>query len=342
MARKHKYSGWGLSDRLKNPPGLLLFNFDVGSAHLKIEHRDELKQTILPRIKMRHGVTVVGLASRTGPEASNVPLSYLRAENTLTCLESMWRDFKRKPAVAFGSAKAKQEGDRKGFENPRFRSVVVYVGPSEDPPFTPGVIDVSPDIPDFMLPEEKTHSLSLGEWNDTINGISQMLELVPWEKVAELAEKADLATTIIAGLINMPMLWKETKEQNEQNGKLQGYWECLQDLADQYKDPKLSEMPLEEWPELRRVNPRPMPPRSGAGVNEKEWMDGKREACELLNEAMEFMDRKPKVKNNWEITGRRWLFLLSQKFGRGVAEAALADVNEKLRKKKYPPWPIMK
>jgi hypothetical protein len=74
----------------------------------------------------------------------------------------------------------------------------------------------------------------------------------------------------------------------------------------------------------------------------KEWMDGKREACEALHAALEFMERKPEVKNNWEITGRRWLFLLSQKFGERVEAEAQAEVNKRLKEKGLGRWPVIK
>ena len=341
--RKHRHRGtgserWGHSDMLRNPPALLLYNFDVGKWQLKAEHREELDRLIVPKIKFKHGVTVVGLASPTGGPDRNMFISFMRAEATISYLCTKWREFKRIPAVAFGKEKALKEGVPDHTENERFRSVVIYVGQREEPPFPPGVIDVTPELPESFLPEGGFH-LSASETNDTFNMIGQFLEQVPWTKVAEFGEQLDLVTVLIQGIAGMPMLWSELKELNETNGRLEAWWEGLQDMADQYKRADLSTTPMKNWPALKPPKPRPMPRLSGGGINIKEWMDGKREMCEALFKIMEHMERQPEIKNNWAITGRRWLFMLSQKFGSGVEAAAQGYVVEQLRGRGKD-WPL--
>ena len=119
--RKHGHSGWGLSEHLYNPECLLLFNFDIDSAQLKLEHKEDLRQLIVPPLKFHHGVAVVGLTSRTGTTAHNQELSLRRAQNTLAFLKSeAGSEFDARKAIGFGEMKAKEEGYRPNGEDPRF------------------------------------------------------------------------------------------------------------------------------------------------------------------------------------------------------------------------------
>jgi hypothetical protein len=168
--RNHGYAGWGLSERLLKPECLLLFNFDVGSAQLKLEHRDELRQRIVPSLKMHHGVAVVGLTSRTGTTAHNQQLSMRRAENTLAFLRGeAGSDFDARPAIGFGEMKAKQEGYRPNSEERRFRSVVVLLGAQRVAPFPPALFDVTPVLPG-EIPTGGFHP-DLGKGIDIASGI---------------------------------------------------------------------------------------------------------------------------------------------------------------------------
>ncbi len=57
-------------------------------------------------------------------------------------------------------------------------------------------------------------------------------------------------------------------------------------------------------------------------------------------EAIGLMERLPEVKKNWEITGRRHLFMLSQRFGSGVADAIHALVDSRLKAAHKGDWPL--
>jgi hypothetical protein len=336
--RKHRHSGWGLSDHLYNPECLLLYNFDIDSPELKLEHKEDLRQRIVPALKFHHGVAVVGLASRTGSSAHNLDLSLRRAKATLAFLRSQaGNEFDARPAIGFGDMKATQEGYRPHTEDPRFRSVVVLLGEQRVAPFPPNVFDVTPKLPGD-LPEGGFH-FELGKSIDIASGIAQFLELMPWEKLAEFGEKADIYTAVLGNLLGMGLLWHDVDEQNLFNGRVEGFWEAMQFMADQYASPALSKTALKKWPALRQPTPRAMSEGTYDTAHRK-WMQGRQEGCDEAWEAIGIMERLPEVKNNWEITGRRYLFVLSQKFRSGVAAAIHAQVDDQIKKAGKGNWPL--
>jgi hypothetical protein len=336
--RKRGHSGWGLSDHLHNPECLLLYNFDIDSPQLKLEHKQDLRQTIVPALKFHHGVALVGLASRTGSSAHNMALSLKRAENTLAFLRGeAGNEFDARPCIGFGDMKAKQEGYRPHTEDPRFRSVVVLLGDQRVAPFPPSLFDLTPKLPGD-LPEGGFH-FELGKSIDITSGIAQLLELVPWETLAEMGEKADIYTAVLGNVLGMGLLWNDVDEQSLFNGRVEGFWEAMQSMADQYASPALSKISLKKWPALRQPVPRAM--SDGLfDMAHRKWMQGRQEGCDEAWEAIGVMERKPEVKDNWEITGRRYLFILSQKFGSGVGAAIHALVDDQIGKANKGNWPL--
>ena len=329
-------------DWLVDPPGLLLFNFDVDSSQLKIEHRQYLHDKAVPRIRWGNSVAVVGIASRTGTKLHNFALSLRRAERTLEALKSEIREgFNARAVQGIGEMKAEAEGYRDNTEDPRFRSVVLLFAPGPTPPFPPGLIKLKPPkVAESSIPEGFEWDYS--KINDIASGVSGILELLPWEKLAKLGEFGDIYTALYSGIFGMYDLFHDLKEQNENNGRLEGFWDAFQDMANRYSNPKLSNIPLKAWPELVRPQPHSFPMPDGS-VNQREWMDGKREACELVYAMMEEMDRDPKVVNDWHITGKRYLFMLSQQMGGNIAARIHAETDARIMGKGNPyGWPLRK
>jgi hypothetical protein len=52
------------------------------------------------------------------------------------------------------------------------------------------------------------------------------------------------------------------------------------------------------------------------------------------------MERLPEVKKNWEITGRRYLFMLSQQFRSGVATAIRGLIDARIHDAGKGQWPV--
>jgi hypothetical protein len=72
---------------------VLLYNFDVGSAALKPEHVQYLEANARPFLKRGFTSTIIGLASRTGPDGYNMTLSKSRAAKVADALQKL--DFSR-------------------------------------------------------------------------------------------------------------------------------------------------------------------------------------------------------------------------------------------------------
>lgn len=336
--RHHRSTGWGLGERRIDPPSVLIFNFDVGSAQLKLEHREMLHSWVVPRLKFGHSIAVVGLTSRTGGTVLNRHLSWMRSQKTLDFFRAeVGESFAARPAIGFGELKAKAEGYRDNSEDPRFRSVVILVGPKGVPPFPPALFDVTPLVPDSLIPDES--KVDFGKVNDVLSGIAQFLELMPWDKIAAVGENLDLATALVGAVYLMPALWADVREQNLNNGRMEGYWEGMQNMANRYSDPNLTTTPLSKWPALRAPQPGPLGALSGDGLNQREWMEGKREGCDKVYDLIELMEREPPVIKSWEITGRRYLFLLYQKFGKNISAAIKQVVITRLGVH-HKSWPL--
>jgi hypothetical protein len=90
---------------------------------------------------------------------------------------------------------------------------------------------------------------------------------------------------------------------------------------------------------LRRPTPKAMADR-GDDLNHREWMQGRRDGCDEAWEAIGLMERLPEVKKNWEITGRRYLFMLSQQFRSGVATAIRGLIDARIHDAGKGQWPV--
>ena len=84
----------------------------------------------------------------------------------------------------------------------------------------------------------------------------------------------DIATAVIGPIVGMYLLFKDVDELTEKNGKLEGFWDAMQSMADQYSEPALSTRGLRQWPALVEPVPRPAGPMDGDGLATRHWMEG--------------------------------------------------------------------
>jgi hypothetical protein len=344
---RYKYSGRGVAQRWMTPPGLLIFNFDSGSAQLKMEHRDGLQSWVVPELQHGAHVAIFGMADRVGTVARNQHLSEQRAIQTLAFLRSaVSKDFRASRVVGLGELEAKVEGYRDNVAEPRFRSVLVVPSGALMPAHVPPKTDLAQFIEKEILPGT--------DWLDYVSrgldigiGVGGFLETLPWEEMAELAGKIGFFLTVVASVVQLPILWHSVHEQNLKNGGMQGFWEAMQDMANQFSDPSLGTTPLSKWPPLRVPQARTFGiPDTDLPVNEREWMDGRREGCQFAFRLIEKVDQHPvtvKVKGKDQIlNGRQLLQNMASQYGSTFGDELHKVIDRKLLDKAGTNWPLRK
>jgi hypothetical protein len=341
---RHHMTGRGRCETRINPPSILLYNFDVNGDHLKPEHRAFLATRVVPALRKGGSVSIVGLTSRTGSFGHNKILSQKRADRTLGFLRHEVRTgFSATPTVGIGELLAAAQGNANNFEHPRFRSVILFVSERAEPPPPPAVVDVTPDnlVLEELLPDTDVLDL-ISKGNDALIGILGFGELVPLEAVAVLAGKLGLAATVLSSLAQMPLIWKGTRDQNLLNGRMEGYWDAVQDMANAFSSSGLSNVPDRLLPRLPRPEPHPFT-QADQSLNQREWMDGRREGCLIAYEFFSAMDRSPPLTKGVQMIGRRQLFRLRRKFGsEGLREWLKSQFDQRLLSKGYGRWPVMR
>jgi hypothetical protein len=325
-----KRTGLGRGERRLHPPGTLLFNFDIEGAALKQVHHDFLRMYVEPVLRRQGSVTIVGLASRTGRRRFNQHLSEERARRTLAYLRQQVRnDFNVIKAVGYGERKAEREGYADETEDPRFRSVILFTSDNPNPPPAPARIDLTP-LHDRGVEPGTDWGDEIQKVLDRASGISSLMELVP--AFAEVAGTAGLVLNIVSAVVQMPLLWWSVRHHNVANGTLQGFWEAIQDMANTYSDPALAGVDMSQWPPLRMPQAHPL----SGGVNEQEWMEGRRQGCKAAYDLIQ----KTENKTNGGIEGgRRFLFDLYQQYGTGAGDAIKQFYRLKLLEKGKD-WPL--
>lgn len=313
MAR-HRSTGRGEGVQRANPPSVLLFNFDIDSPVLKLEHREMLRSWVVPYLNRGYSISIVGLASRTGTTAHNQHLSQTRADNTLAVLQSEKRDgFNARSTIGFGELKAAAEGERDNTEDSRFRSVLILWEPGPKPPAPPPKIDLALLVPKDFAREK--FSLDAGQINDLVSGLVGMIENMGPE-LSDAAELVfgtlDVGTAALGVVLGMRSLWKGVRDQNEANGLRQGYWEGVQDMASQYSSPGLAKKPPNQWAAI--VEPRPRSIGNSGSLNEREWMEGKEKGCRIAFVIMTTLEA------NMPGAGRYFLYMLWSQYGSNLSE----------------------
>lgn len=341
-------TGPGQCEKRTKVPSFLLYNFDIGGDELKREHQLYLRGEATTPLRVGGSVSIVGLASRTGSVAHNQALSERRASRTLDYLrEAIPNRFAVDQLVAFGEMSMKREGYHDRVENPRFRSVILFVSSGPKPPSVPPVVDISPEIGiDGLMPGFDVFD-TLSKTIDVTQGVAGMIEILPWGTVAEFAGNLGPLLGVVGGVIAMPLLWKGVDDQNLTNGRLEGLWDAMQDMASAFSNRDLITTRVSRWPLI------PVPkahPLVGADVllNEKTWLRGRQEGAEAAYKMMAAMDRNPVDMTvtlhgrpqKQAVTGRFYLYWIWRGTHGRVAEAIRKLVDTRLRAAGKKEWPL--
>jgi hypothetical protein len=339
----HHSTGRGRWERRTEPPSVLFYNFDIDGDFLKHEHRVGLLEGVVPTVKAGGSVSVVGLASRGGSARHNLHLSVRRAERTLAFLrDAVPRGLVAHAVVGVGEMKARAEGQRDGSEHPRFRSVILFVGAGPTPPTPPTTIDVSPAdlLVDQLFPDDDMLDLA-SKITDVAIGTLGFTELVPLEVAAAVGGTLGGALSGLSAAVLMPLTWTGLHGQNIANGRIEGYADAVQSMADAFGSPALRSIPESRWPALPHPTPRLFSAAELTLVNQREWMAGRREGCALAYEFFNKLEGVPLRGKSAVVNGRQLLAWMRGRFGsEGVKPWLMAAINHRLIGGGNGTWPL--
>jgi hypothetical protein len=254
-----------------------LYNFEIGGSTLKKEHTDLLDSSVGPIIEDGGSIALMGLASSTGTAARDFQLGSKRLH---AVLEYLQRHFGHKflvakhisagktMALAFKDANL-TGGTKDNQESELWRAVVINAWNRSMPLPPPAAVDDPFNNPDW--------SKIVGQVLDTSAGILGIIDVAA--DIAEVvgasaAAIADLIVGPIAALASLPLTWGSADFYAENNGKIQGKADAIQDMADQFKDASFDTKRLADWPVIQvpqihsSLNPQP-------SVGEIFWRQGK-------------------------------------------------------------------
>jgi hypothetical protein len=343
-------TGPGRARRRPTPPSLLLYNFDIDGDRLKPEHEAFLMSEVVPTLRNGGSITIVGLASRAGDPDHNQALSEDRAKYTLKFLQrAVPTGFNVRRVTGFGERQAALERNPDGTENPLFRSVVIFVAPgSVPPPPPPPPLDVMPNLPDLPAPGDSVLD-TLGQILDWVGFGAGLLELVASGFLVVFAELAGLLTGVLSAVLAVPGAWLAGDRLAEFNGTCQGFWNALQDMANQYSSPALDAIPVAAWPPVRRPAPHlPAVPDAELRQSVRAWRAGEQDGARRAYETVMRMELRPMIRTvtvqgrqrTVRLSGRMFLRVLSHHYRDRVADAVRTELNRRLRNGGRREWPV--
>ncbi|HJU09220.1 MAG TPA: hypothetical protein VJ728_00010 [Candidatus Binataceae bacterium] len=325
-----------------------LYNFSVGGAILKEDHRKLLSTAVGPVIRDGGSIKLMGLASTTGPakydrllggRRADAVLNYLRQHFGSKFILSREISYGKDMALYFYSAKL-EGGTNDNIESDLWRAVVVNAWNRGVPPPPPIGVDIPFNNPTWA--DDVGHSI------DTVGFALGIIDFV-----ADLAELSELAAatgpmglglTIVQTIIAMPLIWGSADAAANTNGQIQGAADALQDLADQYSSTSLDKLGLSKWPAIKvpelhlAGNPTPT-------VYQQAWIKGQKAGRQSVLQRVLDLEQHPKpitLSNGDHIrmNGRLWLYAISKAYGDDVGvKLVVVPANEELKKRGKPPYP---
>ena len=319
-----RHTGLGRSEKLVNPPRLLLYNFDIDASQLKFAHQRALQDSVMPTLRNGGSVSIVGLASRSGTFSHNDRLSLQRAEGVRTFLQkSIPSGFAVREFKAFGERAAQREHQRDGSEDERYRSVVLFLSSGPQPPVPKMDGSSLQEIPISQFVGTEGVLDTVGKVLDVVSGLGSILNLV---LEAVLVDVAGLAIAALSSVIGMPAVWLESNKFAYQNGQKLGISKAMQQMADAFGDDNLRSKPESGWPPVPHPTPKFAVPDSGVTVAERSAREGQRKGYEAAWMLIMKMEKQPRtfplnLKGKTiriRLSGRRFLWLIHRAYGEDV------------------------
>lgn len=338
---------------------VLLYDYESGKPNVKSAHIACMLSKVMPLLNKGGSLTVIGMASMFGNEASNKTLSEQRARQVLSFLNQRAGTVLRARLVkasvsGTGTDTAKKQLEAPGSDNERYRSVYIHAWIKKDPPDLPKPDTKLPDGDEFLksitgtdIPQPDQGVLGgiggldlAGRTFDGLGAVGTVVDL--GAQIAGSVAAATVASLLSAGLgivstvLGLFDSWANAYDPAKFNGKCQGFWDAMQDMADQYKSPSLDTTPLSSWPALKKPVPH-VGKGPAAFQSEGVWREGQTAGCDGAYTAILGMENNPKdlkVKlagKEEKMTGRIFLRLLSRSKGNQVDQYFFNYINGMLK-----------
>lgn len=332
-----------------------LSNFDIDGYGVKEDHKQILRGIVLEILKGGGSVAILGHASTTGDATHDHVLSEERAGEVLKFLRAEGGNgFFVNTIDGRGKATALAMTGKDNTEDANWRTVWVRVWSKKNPPPDIGTKLINPGVP---LPKDPF----ISSFSDDLGLVSGVLSLIDLgiDIAATYSAAAGLATagiitgvgglvlTVVGGIIALPALWASVDALAEANGKMQGYADAMQDMADAFKDDALDRKPVRDWPAI----PAPQPHIFSSAqptVTQQAWHRGQRWGCnqariDVLKVQAEPIEIDAKLKNGgtrkMKINGKIMLRAAWVSTKGDVGPAVMKIFNERLEKAGKPHFP---
>jgi hypothetical protein len=157
----------------------------------------------------------------------------------------------------------------------------------------------------------------------------------------------------IATIMALLAAWAAADALARFNGKCQGFWEAMQDMADAFGDGSLDAKPLSEWPAI----PVPQPhfgntPEAQLRAEELQWRSGQQEGAMQALQVVQQMEANPREfpanlggqPTTVRLSGKQWLRALkkSKSISGEISSFIHAEIDKKLKEQGHPEWPVWK
>jgi hypothetical protein len=185
------------------------------------------------------------------------------------------------------------------------------------------------------------------------SGIGTGFDLVALGVELGLAELVSPLIGIVTTWMSLPLAWKAADDLARYNGRCQGFWDAMQDMADAFKDNSLDKKPLSDWPPIPYPHPHfGSTPESQLQASEVEWRGGQALGAVQAFQYVDNMERNPQEfpakagdkAITVKLTGKQWLRELRKKKSGGgeVAQFIHDEIDKNLRAQGRPEWPVWK
>jgi len=350
-----RHTGPGRTEIRSNPPSIMLYNFDTDGDDLKPEHKEFLRRHALPTLRSGGSVSVLGFADRTASDNHNNALSLRRAAKTAAFLRSEIRSpFNIRQVTGFGERAAFREGYRDGTENERFRAVLLFLSSTPIPPPArippPPPLPIDPNLPNILpeIPPESGPLDTIGQVLDVFGGVTGPFTFFATGALAAVLDVMGTVASIIGAILALPGIWLSADAQRRTNGRYQGFWNAMQDMARPFSAPDLDRRPESTWPAVPRPVPHLNPIDESTLLEmDRQWRAGEREGCNTAYAMIQRMERTP-VMRSINVGGTTRQVSMSGRFllrmmwiaARGdVAGFVRNEFNRRLRAQGRREWP---